>query len=580
LLAYSFSIGQGIVINNGFSVNAGRGIDLRNGKIVSGMMVPYASVAEANAATPEAFRYKGLVKLIDDGTGMKEYWYLAGISNGDLVVKGTGGSSYFAGNGLTLSSFTFKADTSILTTQSRTTAGLSLKQNIDFTPTGTGAISRSVESKLKERVSPEDFGASGTGLESDLEPIRAALAHLKTLGGGTLDFKGGATYLIDDTIAIPSYIKINGNRSIIVQTDNTKSIFTFTGETSFIQNSSIDNFILRYQVQASSANHVGAVRMSGENQVSWYLNVTRIVFENCDDCILLPQATGCNNFLTTYRDLTFSSPFGYAMYIYGDANSSGTNLDLENLWTTGFAGYINNTQGIYLRGVGGFRANNIVFERMKGTVLNMETSIGVIDNIYIETLLLGTFGSDRNIIEFINTSVTVASISTFSSTYAATGGNINLVNIQNDFTARNVQVGQIVDYEPVITESGGSAYYVAKCTGTGGSSTGSINYYTSGNTVYDPKTIAVPISNSFTRKLSAGGSITTLKKSKIKGITLVGTSGDIVNIGTTVSGTDILNAVVLDANGFYTDASELYFSTDKVFYISGNSNPVTVNFNL
>jgi len=81
------------VINNGFSVNAGRGIDLRMGKIVSGQMVPYASVAEANAATPEAFRYKGLVKLIDDGTGMKIYWYDGGVADVNLVQYAFGTAS-------------------------------------------------------------------------------------------------------------------------------------------------------------------------------------------------------------------------------------------------------------------------------------------------------------------------------------------------------------------------------------------------------------------------------------------------------------------------------------------------------
>jgi len=118
------------VINNGFSVNAGRGIDLRMGKIVAGQMVPYASVAEANAATPTAFRYKGLVKLIDDGTGMKEYWYLTGVADGNLVLKTIGGI-YTAGYGMLLSSGAFSTDTTVIASKSRLSNELNLKQPLE-----------------------------------------------------------------------------------------------------------------------------------------------------------------------------------------------------------------------------------------------------------------------------------------------------------------------------------------------------------------------------------------------------------------------------------------------------------------
>lgn len=65
---------------------------------------------------------------------------------------------------------------------------------IDYTAAGTGAVTRSVEAKLRETVSVTDFGAAGDGSSDDTAEIQAAIDALP-VEGGVLIFPEG-DYLI------------------------------------------------------------------------------------------------------------------------------------------------------------------------------------------------------------------------------------------------------------------------------------------------------------------------------------------------------------------------------------------------
>lgn len=74
--------------------------------------------------------------------------------------------------------------------------------SIDFVPAGTGAVSRTVQSKLREWVSPEDFGAVGDGTTDDTAAIQAFYTYLAANGGSGL--LGRKTYKITNQITLTS----------------------------------------------------------------------------------------------------------------------------------------------------------------------------------------------------------------------------------------------------------------------------------------------------------------------------------------------------------------------------------------
>lgn len=70
-----------------------------------------------------------------------------------------------------------------------------------YTATGTGAVSRTVASKLGEAISVKDFGATGDGVADDTAEIQAALTAAGAAGGGDVYLPPG-TYAVSGTLLI------------------------------------------------------------------------------------------------------------------------------------------------------------------------------------------------------------------------------------------------------------------------------------------------------------------------------------------------------------------------------------------
>lgn len=75
-------------INDTFDLRAARPLDKRTMAYDAGAdtHVPYISVEDANADTFIEYRHRSGMKMIDDGTGLKLYWYRDGVEDEHLVI--------------------------------------------------------------------------------------------------------------------------------------------------------------------------------------------------------------------------------------------------------------------------------------------------------------------------------------------------------------------------------------------------------------------------------------------------------------------------------------------------------------
>lgn len=79
-----------LLVNDAIQNNSPKPLDNKYGIFASGAFRAYANVAEANATIPAAYRTIGLTVLVNTGSANVEYWYQAGIADGNLVAKGSG----------------------------------------------------------------------------------------------------------------------------------------------------------------------------------------------------------------------------------------------------------------------------------------------------------------------------------------------------------------------------------------------------------------------------------------------------------------------------------------------------------
>lgn len=127
------------------------------------------------------------------------------------VVKGTDIDTEF--NNIATAVAT-KADSNAVPTlaQLALTTGSTL---VGFRQLGTGAVTRTTQSKMQDMVSVKDFGAVGNGVTDDTAAINAAITAINALGGGTVFFPEG-TYLVGDAggnvaISLLSNVTLNGD---------------------------------------------------------------------------------------------------------------------------------------------------------------------------------------------------------------------------------------------------------------------------------------------------------------------------------------------------------------------------------
>lgn len=98
-------------------------------------------------------------------------------------------------------------------TEASLTAAIALKADNAWTQAGTGATTRTVDAKLKERFSVLDFGSSGTDASVDTSAILAGLTAASATVGGTQGneiYVPQGNYILESTLNIPNRVAIVG----------------------------------------------------------------------------------------------------------------------------------------------------------------------------------------------------------------------------------------------------------------------------------------------------------------------------------------------------------------------------------
>jgi hypothetical protein len=92
------------------------------------------------------------------------------------------------------------------TTTGRLKAVLWPASHVNFTPAGTGAVTRSVEDKLRESITPEDKGAKNDGATDDLAALQLAFAESKSSGKALRLLKSSNYYRISGKLLVTSFL--------------------------------------------------------------------------------------------------------------------------------------------------------------------------------------------------------------------------------------------------------------------------------------------------------------------------------------------------------------------------------------
>lgn len=141
--------------------------------------------------------------VVADANGILPICYLAAVSYRFTVT---------ASDGTTI----FPAQDNIYDFAQLQLGGSGGSALVGFIQAGSGAVARTAQSKLRERITPEDFGAVGDGTTDDYAALVLAVAAVPA-NGGTLSLAQGAIYKTTQILQIArGNLVVEGNSAEIL----------------------------------------------------------------------------------------------------------------------------------------------------------------------------------------------------------------------------------------------------------------------------------------------------------------------------------------------------------------------------
>ena len=221
---------------------------------------------------------------------------------------------------------------------------------IGFIQAGSGAVSRTLQNKVRERVTVLDFGADPTGVSDSTTAIQSAFAAAPA---GEIDFPPGTYRVNSGPLVIPdgSVIRFYGRSA--------KIDFRGTGACFEIRNS---KNIALYDINVDLTN-AGASAIGLRVRGCWWLNIYKPEFQggNVGQTLLQIETSqnGGNNWGSYLLEISNPELSGTAGYGINCFRTSGDSVDVTHLNVYG--GWSKNCNyGMYMRQVTGFQIRGFV----------------------------------------------------------------------------------------------------------------------------------------------------------------------------------------------------------------------------
>jgi hypothetical protein len=348
---------------------------------------------------------------------------------------------------------------------------------VTFVQAGT-TFERTVQDKLEDVISFEDFGAVGDNLADDTLAMQAAIDSFLTNPngqGGIVMGKPGAKYKITDTLILRSLVKIDLAGAAIIQYGNNRPIISApTG--SLITGWSLKNGLLGYATQQTTANTNSIGIRLAHQSFSYDFVIDQIQVIAARVGIGCPSDAGTFAFVGQIQNYIGNDCSDWSMAIDCDSAAGGnTNLVLTNCWaliSNPTLPALANAKGFFFNACSMFQWQSLYADRIKDRFIFCQTSSGWFGVCTLEAAEIEVGTSNAlALVELVDSSV-----------------NFNRVQfVLNDLRTYNQMVANVTGTVAVgvtITGAGSGATAKVRTTGTGAGTT--ITFYEINGVAFTP----------------------------------------------------------------------------------------------